>query len=74
MTNRSYNGVFGLSIAVFLLWGCGATQLVSTPIDNIDRVPLKITELTEEERKSWGHADLLTDTIPGRLCLRSFRE
>ncbi|NNK21075.1 MAG: peptidase S8, partial [Flavobacteriaceae bacterium] len=44
--------------------GCGSINIVSTPIENIDAVPLKVMALTEEERQSWGHADLLTDTIP----------
>lgn len=74
MTNRRFNGIFGLSISAILLWGCGATQLVSTPIENVDRVPLKVTELTDEERKNWGHADLLTDTIPGMSVDKAYRE
>ena len=65
MISRSGKGFVGLIAGAMLLMGCGATQLVSTPIENIDRMPLKVTELTEEEKKNWGHADLLTDTIPG---------
>ena len=53
-----------LSLSILLV-GCGATTLVSTPVENIDAVPLKITELTETQQKTWGHADLITDTIPG---------
>jgi len=48
-----------------LLAGCGSTALVLTPIEKIDVVPLKISELTDAENKSWGHADLISDTIPG---------
>ncbi len=62
-----------MAVALLLL-GCGATQLVSTPIENIDRVPLKITELNEEEKKSWGHADLISDTIPGMSVDKAYKE
>ncbi len=57
-----------------LLMGCGATSLVSTPVANIDTIPLKVAELTETEKKSWGHADLLTDTIPGMSVDKAYKE
>lgn len=60
--------------SAFLLIGCGATTLVSTPIDNIDTMPLKISELSEGQKKSWGHADLGTDTIPGMSVNKAYRE
>ncbi|MEM9078204.1 MAG: S8 family peptidase [Bacteroidota bacterium] len=62
-----------LSLSILLV-GCGATTLVSTPLENIDTVPLKITELTENEQKTWGHADLITDTIPGMSIDKAYRE
>ncbi|MEZ4968419.1 MAG: S8 family peptidase [Flavobacteriaceae bacterium] len=60
--------------ASILLYGCGSTALVSTPIENIDTLPLKISELTEAEKKHWGHADLLTDTIPGMSVDKAYTE
>ncbi len=60
--------------AGFVMMGCGSINIVSTPIENIDTVPLKIAELTEEEQKTWGHADLLTDTIPGMSVDRAYEE
>ncbi|MGX1928011.1 S8 family peptidase [Flagellimonas sp. 2504JD4-2] len=57
-----------------LLMGCGATTLVSTPVANIDTVPLKISELSEAQKKTWGHADLIADTIPGMSVDRAYRE
>ncbi|NKI31245.1 S8 family peptidase [Croceivirga thetidis] len=65
------------SIIVFstiFLVGCGATTLVTTPVENIDTIPLKISELSEEEKKNWGHADLLTDTIPGMSVDKAYSE
>ncbi|WP_222982567.1 S8 family peptidase [Flagellimonas meishanensis] len=57
-----------------LLMGCGATTLVSTPVENIDTVPLKVSELSEDQKKSWGHADLVSDTIPGLSLDRAYNE
>ena len=62
----------GLS-AVFL-FGCGSTVLVSTPVENIDSVPLKVSDLTEEEQKTWGHLDLVRDTVPGMSVHRAYDE
>ena len=60
--------------ASILLYGCGSTALVSTPIENIDTLPLKISELTEAQKKNWGHTDLLTDTIPGMSVDKAYTE
>ena len=57
-----------------LLIGCGATSLVSTPTANIDAIPLKVADLTEVEKKNWGHADLFTDTIPGMSVEKAYKE
>lgn len=64
----------GLYAAVLFLTACGSTTMVSTPIENIDTVPLKIAELSEQEKKNWGHADLITDTIPGMSVDKAYAE
>ncbi len=68
--SKSLLGFFTASI----LMGCGATTLVSTPIENIDSMPLKIAEITENQKKSWSHADLVTDTIPGMSVDKAYSE
>lgn len=60
--------------ASLLLFSCGGTALISTPIENIDTLPLKTSELTEMEKKNWGHLDLLTDTIPGMSVDKAYSE
>ncbi|MBT8236621.1 MAG: S8 family peptidase [Bacteroidia bacterium] len=62
--------------AVFLLIlsGCGGTVMVSTPVENIDAVPLKISDLTEAQEKTWSHADLIADTIPGMSINKTYTE
>ncbi len=66
---------FLVSLSVlFLLMGCGATALVSTPIENIDNTPLKISDLTDTEKEHWGHLDLVADTIPGMSVDKAYAE
>lgn len=74
MTRRYIKLNFTLLSASLFLMGCGATSLVSTPVENIDAVPLKVSELTETQKKTWGHADLITDTIPGMSVDKAYKE
>ncbi|MEL6974228.1 MAG: S8 family peptidase [Bacteroidota bacterium] len=60
--------------AGMFLMGCGATALVSTPVENIDAIPLKISELSQAEKENWGHLDLVSDTIPGMSVDRAYAE
>ncbi len=63
-----------IGVSAMFLFGCGSTALVSTPVENIDNVPLKVSELTEEEQKTWGHLDLVRDTVPGMSVNRAYDE
>ncbi len=65
--------IAGLALTVA---GCGTTSpvLVSTPIENIDAIPLKVTELTDVQLQGWGGADLVTDTIPGMSVNKAYNE
>lgn len=62
--------------AAVILTGCSSTapKIVSTPIADIDSIPLKITDLSETELKGWGGADLMADTIPGMSVDRAYQE
>jgi subtilisin family serine protease len=60
--------------AGLLLVGCGSTNIVSTPIENIDAISLKVSPLTEAQQKHWAHADLITDTIPGMSVDKAYDE
>ncbi len=73
MTLTFNRTILAVSASLFL-YGCGSTALVSTPIENIDTVPLKTSALTEAEKKNWGHADLLTDTIPGMSVDKAYTD
>ncbi len=67
---------FFISAATVILAGCGSTSapIVSTPIENIDTMPLKVTPLTESQLKNWSAKDLEKDTIPGMGVERAYRE
>ncbi len=66
--------VLQLSIIASILVSCGGAPLISTPIENIDSSPLKVSELTKAEKENWGHLDLEKDTIPGMGVDRAYAE
>ncbi len=74
MTIKFSKLFLGLCSASLFLAGCGATTLVSTPIEKIDTVPLKVSDLNDSQKKTWGHADLLKDTIPGMSVDKAYAE
>ncbi|WP_405208940.1 S8 family peptidase [Aquimarina sp. LLG6339-5] len=57
-----------------ILSSCGAPTIVSTPIENIDSIPLKNIALTEAQLKNWNATDLIKDTIPGMSVNRAYNE
>lgn len=62
-------------ILTAFLFSCGGTsEILSTPIENIDSSPLKVSELTEKEKQNWGHLDLIKDTIPGMSVDKAYAE
>ncbi|MFL1894468.1 S8 family peptidase [Aquimarina sp. 2-A2] len=57
-----------------LLTGCGTPAIISTPIENIDTVPLKTIPLSDTQLKNWKAADLVSDTIPGMSVDKAYNE
>lgn len=71
----NYRLIAYLGFAGTLFLGCGSTgDILSTPIENIDTSPLKVTELTKAEKENWGHLDLVNDTIPGMSVDKAYTE
>ncbi|OUS01585.1 peptidase S8 [Flavobacteriales bacterium 33_180_T64] len=57
------------------LLGCGSsTGVLSTPIENIDTSPLKVSELSKTEKNSWSLLDLVQDTIPGMSVNKAYNK
>ena len=63
------------SFVAVTIYSCGSTEpLLSTPIENIDQSPSKISDLTKEQKASWSHLDLVKDTIPGTSLDLAYKE
>ena len=63
-----------LALTAVIISSCGSTAILSTPIANIDNTPIKTSELTEKEKHTWGHLDLVKDTIPGMSVEKAYAE
>lgn len=74
MNKVLYSQIYCALVCLILL-GCGASSgIISTPVENIDSSPLKVTELTEDELQKWSHLDLEKDTIPGMSVDKAYSE
>lgn len=75
MMNILKSSLLALS-AMAVLTGCGGgiASIVSTPIENIDSLPLKAAPLSDAQLKTWGATDLLSDTIPGMSVDKAYNE
>ncbi|MBJ6368415.1 S8 family peptidase [Snuella sedimenti] len=72
---RTFRILTAAAFAATIITGCGSTaNIISTPIENIDTIPLKVSELTEAEKHNWGHLDLIKDTIPGMSVDKAYAE
>ncbi|MDX1471056.1 MAG: peptidase S8, partial [Flavobacteriaceae bacterium] len=75
---NSFYKHFFYTLSLVILIGCGSSKpggtIISTPVENIDSIPLKFSELTDTEKQNWQHLDLLLDTIPGMSTNRAYRE
>ena len=58
----------------FTLASCGPQKMISTPVENIDNLPLKTTPIAENDLKRWSHLDLVNDTIPGMSVDKAYKE
>ena len=63
-------------LAAGIITGCSSTapKVVSTPVKNIDSIPLKVKDLSEVQLKNWTNSDLVTDTIPGMSVDKAYAE
>ena len=63
------------AVAAAILSSCGgSSDILSTPIANIDTTPIKEQELTKAQKQNWGHLDLVKDTIPGMSVDKAYAE
>lgn len=48
--------------------------MISTPVENIDNLPLKTTPVAENDLQRWSHLDLVKDTLPGMSVDKAYKE
>lgn len=64
-----------LSLALgIVLASCGSQKMLSTPVESIDNLPLKITSLADKDLQRWSHLDLVKDTVPGMSVDKAYAE
>src|SRR5574343_703042 len=64
-----------LSVAFALaLASCGPAKIIPTPVENIDKMPLKTAPLKEKDLQRWSHLDLVKDTVPGMSVDKAYAE
>ncbi len=66
---------FITAIAISSLAACKSVHNVKVPeaTQNTVELPSKQAVLSTEERQTWGHADLATDTIPGMSVQKAYQ-
>ncbi|APY10951.1 peptidase S8 [Seonamhaeicola sp. S2-3] len=71
---RTFKVLTATTFSALIMASCGTANIISTPIENIDKIPLKVSELTKAEKENWGHLDLVKDTIPGMSVDKAYTE
>lgn len=71
---RKFNPFYVSAVLALALVSCGPQKMISTPIENVDNLPLKITPLAEKDLKRWSDLDLVKDTVPGMSVDRAYAE
>ncbi|BCY27780.1 S8 family peptidase [Flavobacterium okayamense] len=71
---RTLKPIYISAVAALVLSSCGSSKMISTPIENVDNQPLKITPLAENDLKRWSHLDLVKDTVPGMSVDKAYAE
>lgn len=71
---RTLKPIYVSTVAALLLASCGPSKMISTPIENVDNQPLKITPLAEKDLKRWSDLDLVKDTVPGMSVDKAYAE
>lgn len=72
---RTFKPFYVSAALALLLASCGGvSQMVSTPVENIDAIQTKTTKLTENELQRWSHLDLVKDSVPGMSVDKAYAE
>ncbi|MCF6214403.1 MAG: S8 family peptidase [Flavobacteriaceae bacterium] len=71
---KIYKSIFALSLAVAMT-SCGSISKIPVPqpLNNTVSLSAKKAPLTDNQKKNWAHADLMTDTIPGLSLDKAYK-
>lgn len=53
------------ALATWFIAGCGSAAITQQPLENTGTITEKKAKLSDDELKTWPHASLIQDTIPG---------
>ncbi|NQW36829.1 MAG: S8 family serine peptidase [Flavobacteriales bacterium] len=71
---KFFKSIFVLSIAIALTSCSSVSKIpVPQPLNNTVTLSAKKAPLTEDQKKNWAHADLVTDTIPGMSLDKAYK-
>ncbi|MFI8377777.1 S8 family peptidase [Leeuwenhoekiella sp. NPDC079379] len=65
--------IAAFSAALFLN-ACGTAPLLTIPEENVDKLPLKISDLSEDQLKNWPMMDITMDTVPGMSVEKTYAQ
>jgi len=71
---KYYSKIFIATFLYITLVGCGSTRQLNLPLEAANYVPLKASELSENELKNWSSMDLAKDTVPGMSVDKAYNE
>ena len=69
-----YSKFLCLTLIYATLVGCGSTRQLNLPLETANNVPLKTSELSENQLKRWSFMDLAKDTVPGMSVAKAYDE
>ena len=57
-----------------IFFSCATFKVTNTPIKNLSTIAFKKVKLDEKEKNTWGHLDILIDSLPGMSVERTYNE
>lgn len=73
MIKSLFKSLASLSMGL-LVMACSSTAVITAPPLSYSNISPRISELSENETKRWGHLDLAKDTVPGMSVDRAYEE
>lgn len=62
------------SVTASMLFSCATLKVTNAPIKDLSNATVKNAELSEKEKHTWGHLDVLNDSLPGMSVEKTYTE